>query len=165
MSMKKWLKIVLGLVVAVFILKAGLEQIVLPNRTGGELLGGPPERIIMNAAGIEQVYADPAGIAAFHENIVWKTARPVLGEAGQREMNGRLLTLNYQGDKGPTMVIDEDGRAFVLVDKGDIRNKSRLHWLWWKLDTDRSTSLYYVTRPDEKLARAAQAIRDGMKKS
>jgi hypothetical protein len=165
MTMKKLLKIMMAMVVAVLFLLAGLEQIVLPNREADDLLGGRPERMYVNAGTGEQVYQDPAGIAAFHEEIAGKTTRPCLGEAGDRQMNGRIVTLNYQSDKGRTLVVDEDGRAFLLVDKGDIRNKSRLHWLWWKLDTDRRTSLYYVTEPDEKVAKAARAIRDSMKKS
>ncbi|WP_405081564.1 hypothetical protein ACI48J_02825 [Paenibacillus chitinolyticus] len=69
------------------------------------------------------------------------------------------LRLSYDNSKGRVILVDADGRIYTPVSKAELRNESRLHWLWWKLDTGRSSYLYYVTEPDAAIARLAEQIK------
>jgi hypothetical protein len=52
---------------------------------------------------------------------------------------------------------------FFVVSKPEIRNKSRIHWLWWKLDVfefDNYNYIYYCTDPDSGIEQLVNLIKN-----
>lgn len=72
-----------------------------------------------------------------------------------------ITSFAYGNDKGRIVGIDDEGRVFFMVDPSEIRNKSRLGWLWWKL-SDKQV-FYYCTDPDPKVAEIAKQIENDLR--
>jgi hypothetical protein len=73
----------------------------------------------------------------------------------------KIIGFAYNSDKGRDLFIDDKGRVFFVVSKPEIRNKSRLHWLWWKLDFfDKYNSIYYFTDPDPAIVELVNQIKN-----
>lgn len=71
-----------------------------------------------------------------------------------------ILRFAYNSDKGRDTFIDDEGRVFFVVSKPEIRNKSRLHWLWWKLDIDQHNYIYYSTEADTEILKIVSQIKN-----
>jgi hypothetical protein len=74
-----------------------------------------------------------------------------------------ILGFAYGDDKGQDVFIDSQGKIYFVVPKSGIRNKSRLHWLWWKMDRSDQGSLYYSTSPDTEIVNWVNDIRNDIK--
>jgi hypothetical protein len=70
-----------------------------------------------------------------------------------------ILRFTYDTDKGRDTYIDDEGRIFFIVSKPEIRNKSRLHWLWWKVDMDNHNYIYYSTEADTEILKLVSQIK------
>jgi hypothetical protein len=65
----------------------------------------------------------------------------------------------YGSDKGRDMLIDELGRVCITVNPNEIRNQSQKGWLWWKLDSGRTSRIYYRSDPDPEMVKLVADIR------
>ncbi|MDQ0899050.1 hypothetical protein [Paenibacillus sp. V4I7] len=81
----------------------------------------------------------------------------------------KIISFAYNSDKGRDLFIDDKGSVYFVVSKSEIRNKSRLHWLWWKLDvSNKYNSIYYFSDPDPAIVELMNQItneigyRDGL---
>ena len=73
----------------------------------------------------------------------------------------KTIRFAYNSDKGRDLFVDDKGRIFFVVSKPEIRNKSRLHWLWWKLDVfDNYNYIYYCTDPDSGIEQLVNLIKN-----
>lgn len=79
-----------------------------------------------------------------------KAVRISKNEADSIRKQMKYTITDYM-DKRWCFYTDDLGRILIPVDKSDIRNKSRLHWLWWKLDNckENTTGLYYLVEPNK----------------
>ncbi|WP_188178258.1 hypothetical protein [Paenibacillus sedimenti] len=76
-----------------------------------------------------------------------------------------ILSFAYNTDKGRDTYIDDKGKIFFIVSKSEIRNKSRLHWLWWKLDFDKNNYIYYSTEADIAIVKLVNQIKNETRSS
>lgn len=118
-----------------------------------DLFPHQPNELILWEPEKEYVYENQERIAELHNIIKNKTAKRV----------GRIKTvanIGY-GTKGYGLAIGPDGSIILYHPKSDIRNKSPLHWLWWKVNKlyDPASSVEYLTEPDEKVAEIIKTIR------
>jgi hypothetical protein len=65
----------------------------------------------------------------------------------------------YESDKGRDIFVDELGRVCIPVSPNEIRNQSQKGWLWWKLDSGRTSQIYYRTKPDPEMVKLVADIR------
>jgi hypothetical protein len=65
----------------------------------------------------------------------------------------------YGSDKGRDMFVDDQGRIYITVSPTEIRNKSQKGWLWWRLDSGRSSQIYYRSAPDPEMVELVKTIR------
>lgn len=97
-------------------------------------------------------------IQEFHNRIKDKSAKRVYERPSDDEL---VLIMDY-GYKGNMTLIDQDGRVYIYKNRAVIRNKSWLHWVWWKLDgifwSKGSTHLIYVTEADSRVVELADKI-------
>lgn len=86
------------------------------------------------------------------KRIKLKSLKRVTGDEGSDILKDAIYYLEYSSGK-ECFYIDKDGRIFTTKDKGDIRNISVLHWLWWKIDniSDNYTNIYYLSKPDKSV--------------
>ncbi len=185
LSWKAWILVAvsaLALAVAAFVVAYWALSFLIPSSRpvatlaqGGvwatdSATGRPPEALLLvipsGESGSDRdryvTYTDKAQIEAIHRRFQGLTARRVSDSVGNRlEATGRGLHLCYNDDKGRDILITEEGRVIVLVDGGEIRNRSRLTWLWWRLDKlrGRSTAVYYVTAPDSSVLEWARTVK------
>lgn len=119
----------------------------------------PPAEFYIHSQGNgdsnEIIFSDSKAIREFHDSLKDKTVKRQYG--GKPAEDKTVLTMDY-GYKGDTVFIDTEGRLFISEDAADIRNKSRLHWLWWKLDAGSKAHLIYATDPDAQVLEAAKNI-------
>lgn len=108
----------------------------------------------------EVIFSDNDIILEIHNIVKSKTAKR---QYEQPDKDKIVLVIDY-GYKGDTISIDTNGRIFISEDSGSIRNKSRLHWLWWKLDgwliSKGRVHLTYATEPDAKVLKLVKTIRN-----
>ena len=101
-------------------------------------------------------FTNGSAIQEFHNTLKNKIAKRQY--KGMPAKEKAILTIDY-GQKGNTISVDAEGRVFISEDMADIRNKSILHWLWWKLDTSSKGNLVYRTEPDKKVLELAHNIK------
>ncbi|MCX7710657.1 MAG: hypothetical protein N2484_12520 [Clostridia bacterium] len=111
------------------------------------------------------VFSNRDILREFHTTVKDKTA--VRSYTGKLANDKFVLTMDY-GYKGETVYVTMDGSVFIWEDTADIRNKSRLHWLWWKLDgliiSKGKAHILYTTEPDVKVLELAKNIKDLVEK-
>lgn len=158
-SLNKKLMIILTTAIAMVIVLISLEtvlaSIVVPKTQKFSIVleGEKPTVLFLRSQGKEIVVAEKEEVQQFHKQVENKMATRVSVSKTRKFQGNMIAIINYNSDKGMDMVIDEKGKIFIVVGKGSIRNKSKLHWLWWKLNGlhDNYTYLYYYTGPDQKV--------------
>lgn len=103
----------------------------------------------------EAVFTERTVIEALHYTVKDKIARRQFTKWPDKDQI--VLTMDY-GYKGNTVCIDNDGRIFISEDAAELRDKSRLHWLWWKIVSRSSSHITYFTYPDPKVLGVAKRI-------
>lgn len=158
--MRKFLIAILILIGGVFYLFSNIA----PDRQVIEqLLQGKPGQIYLltDNPPTSGTVNNPRDIGEFHDLIRLKRAvKHTVPETKSLKTTPLLRFFYHDEKRGRSVTVDTDGRLFVSVDKSDIRNRSPLHWLWWKLDgvSDRHGYLYYVTEPDPQVAVLAKKL-------
>lgn len=135
------LLIVLFLLLGLFI----VEKLIPSQQRVKDLVGKQPSEIYVLVGDKWKVFRDKNIISEFHALIKDKKAKRV-GTA-------KAIPEWEYGYKGNNLSISDDGSILVFVSKTEIRNKSKIHWLWWKINGlyDRHTTVHYLTEPDEKV--------------
>jgi len=100
-------------------------------------------------------YTDSITIQRFHNVIISKDAVKISDLPSEDNV---VLKIDY-GQKGSTIYIDTDGSAYISEDVADIRNRSILHWLWWKIEAPDKAYFIYKTEPDRNLLELSQNIK------
>ncbi|HCG99214.1 MAG TPA: hypothetical protein DE036_05305, partial [Actinobacteria bacterium] len=69
------------------------------------------------------------------------------------------LSLNFD-EKLSSLIILDDGRVTFSIYSSHYRNKSRLHWLRWKIDGfgTRYTGVTFITEPDAAVIKEARGL-------
>lgn len=100
-------------------------------------------------------YKDSNTIQKFHNTIINKAAAKISDLPDEEKT---ILSFDY-GQKGSTIYIDIDGSAYISADVAGIRNKSILHWLWWKIYAPDKAYFIYKIQPDKNLIDLAHNIK------
>ncbi|TYQ18162.1 UNVERIFIED_CONTAM: hypothetical protein Cloal_0578 [Acetivibrio alkalicellulosi] len=84
------------------------------------------------------------------QQIEFKTLKRVTREEWLEKVQNAKYYLEYSSGK-ESYYIDNGGRILVTEDKGNVRNKSVFHWLWWRFDnrSDNNTGIYYLSEQDK----------------
>lgn len=96
----------------------------------------------------------------FNKLIKYKFVRRVSFSQWESSWKNKVLTIEYP-DSEEILVVDKRGSILISRDKGDIRNRSWLHYIWWRYDNlnDNHTAIYYLTPPDDKIIKIINDIK------
>ena len=157
-------KVVILMIAVVCIVSIGIATIHYQTRrseVSSLLQPDPPTELylysVVDGNPREVVFTDQAVIDDFHHTIKGRMARRQLAKWPDKDQI--FLTMDY-GYKGNTLCVDNDGRIFISEDAAELRNTSRLHWLWWKIVCRSSSHITYFTHPDPKVMMVAKRIAD-----
>ncbi|MVO99825.1 hypothetical protein [Paenibacillus lutrae] len=150
--------IVVSTVIAALILSFLLNRLVPGSMSYGELsVQTVPASFYLPDTG--NYVTDPDLITAFTSTAGTKQAsrkpEAAISAALIQTQTQKPLRITYNGTRGKSVLIDAQGRIYMPVSKTEIKSRSGLHWLWWKLDPGKSDTLYYVTDPDPAVANLA----------
>ncbi|WP_068776887.1 hypothetical protein [Paenibacillus sp. FJAT-26967] len=151
--------IVVSTVIAALILSFLLNRLVPGSMSYGELSAQTmPASFYLPETG--NYVTDPDLITAFTSTAGAKQAsrKPEAAISAALIQTQEPLRFIYNGTRGKPVLIDAQGRIYMPVSKTEIKNRSGLHWLWWKLDPGKSDTMYYVTDPDPAVANLAQRM-------
>lgn len=156
-------KMVIPIIAVFCILSIGIAKIHYQTRRSeiwNLLQSDPPQELYLypterGSNHGEIVFTERIAIEHFHFTIKNKTASRQFAQWPDRDQIVLMMDYEY---KGNTVCVDTDGRVFVSEDAAELRNLSRLHWLWWKTVYRSSPNIIYTTHPDPKVLEAAKGI-------
>ena len=110
----------------------------------------------------QQLYVrDEASIQRFLKLVQNKRAKRLSDVEYEKIQPLESGALNMMfGSKSLRLSILDDGRFTFYITKSHYRNKSRLHWLRWKIDGfgTRYTGVTFITEPDAAIIKEARGL-------
>ncbi|MTI66110.1 MAG: hypothetical protein FH753_05845 [Firmicutes bacterium] len=158
---KNFLNIFIGVIlIVIFIIfiknivpeSVKVKNLVRPNPTELEIM--KENRFV--------TYTDKKEISKFSRLIENKIAIKV-SEDIQKEVEDKSFISFEYGYKGNSMLVDNKGRIIIYVSKNQIRKKSTLHWIWWKIDNffgDNKVYLVYLVKEDKAIFNQIKKIKE-----
>lgn len=116
-----------------------------------------PEELYIYQNGKEFFFRDKKLIDRFSSLVQKKKGEKLSTAEAIAIIKDSIIHFDY-GYKEDGMWITGDGRIIFAVDKAEIRNRTIIGYLWWKIASDRSIYLYYITDPDPKVIGIAHDI-------
>lgn len=103
-------------------------------------------------------FNDTSLIKDLYKKIKFKWVKRVPINDDIESWENRLILLENDSEK--RFSIDNKGRIRITLDKGNVRNRSWLHWLWWKHDkkNDSATTIVYLSNSDSNLIEIVNKI-------
>lgn len=99
-------------------------------------------------------------IVDFYSLIADRKVKKISSSKGDQLVKESRLSVEY-GYKGNELFFTQRGQVLIHAYKSEIRNKSRVHWLWWKADRlfgDRRAGVYYVSDEDPSLIQDVKKV-------
>lgn len=119
----------------------------------------PPE-ITAVSPGHRKVIKNYQAITQFYSLIADRKVKKISASKGGQLVKDSQLSVEY-GYKGNELYFTKRGQVLIRVYKSEIRNKSRVHWLWWKADSlfgDRRSGIYYMSEEDQSLIQDVKMV-------
>ncbi|MGE5484073.1 MAG: hypothetical protein ACM3X4_03520 [Ignavibacteriales bacterium] len=126
----------------------------------GEVMERPdPSELAFNEPDGKQVFCNDAALILRVSSLLLHEQAVMISKEEARRLQP-AVSFDF-GYKGNTVQIFPDGSAVVFQDKAAIRNRSFLHYLWWRVygRPREGVWLHYKTAPNPALLEAVLAAR------
>jgi hypothetical protein len=123
-----------------------------------------PDKVTIYGDDRQIKYDNESLIEKLYKQIRFKGLRRINHDSMMENFNDKIFVIEVDSEKRFT--IDRNGKVGISVEKGEIRNKSWLHWLWWKFDNMiyDDTYIYYLSNSDSKVIDIINEIKTGIEK-
>jgi hypothetical protein len=124
-----------------------------------------PEKVTIYDDDGQIKYDNKRLIEKLYKQIRFKGLRRINHDSMMENLNNRSFVIEVDSERRFT--IDKSGKVGISVEKGEIRNKSWLHWLWWKFDNMlyNDTYIFYLSNSDSKVIDIINEIKTDIENS
>lgn len=116
-----------------------------------------PGELYVYRNGKEIPFRDRELVNRFTSLVQKKKGKKITMAEAKTIKNNSIIHFDY-GYKEDGMWIAGDGMIVFAVDKAEIRNRSVIGYIWWKIISDSSVNLYYKTTPDPEASTIVHEI-------